>query len=56
LTAARLKATYHISLADAIVASFAIRQKAVILHKDPEFEALASQVSLEGLPYKGDKS
>jgi predicted nucleic acid-binding protein len=56
LTAARLKATYHISLADAIVASFAIRQKAVILHRDPEFEALAGQVSLEGLPYKGDKS
>jgi ribonuclease VapC len=56
LTAARLKATFHISLADAIIASFAIQQKATMLHKDPEFEALADQVSLEALPYKGSKS
>jgi predicted nucleic acid-binding protein len=52
LTAARLKATYHLSLADAIIAAFAVQQNAVLLHKDPEFEALAGQVLLEALPYK----
>lgn len=52
LTAARLKATQRISLADAIIAAQAIRQNAVLLHKDPEFEVLAAQMSLEALPYK----
>ncbi len=52
LTAARLKAAYHLSLADTIIAAFAIQEKAVLLHKDPEFEALTGQVSLEALPYK----
>ena len=53
LTAARLKAAHHLSLADAIIAAFAIQQGAILLHKDPEFEALTGQVSLEALPYKG---
>jgi predicted nucleic acid-binding protein len=53
LTAARLKAAYRLSLADAIIAAFAIQQDAILLHKDPEFEALADQVTLEALPYKG---
>jgi predicted nucleic acid-binding protein len=53
LTAARLKATHHLSLADAIIAAFAIQQNAILLHKHPEFEALSDQVSLEALPYKG---
>ena len=52
LTAARLKATQRISLADAIIAALAIRQNAILLHKDPELEVLAEQVSLEALPYK----
>ena len=52
LTAARLKATQRISLADAIIAALAIRQNAILLHKDPEFEVLAEQVRLEALPYK----
>ncbi|MDP2725112.1 MAG: PIN domain-containing protein, partial [Syntrophales bacterium] len=41
LIAARLKAEHHVSLADAIVAAYAIQHKAVLIHKDPEFEALA---------------
>jgi predicted nucleic acid-binding protein len=53
LTAARLKALHRLSLADAIIAAFAIQQDAILLHKDPEFEALADQVRLEALPYKG---
>ena len=44
---------HHLSLADAIIAAFAIQQGAILLHKDPEFEALTGQVSLEALPYKG---
>lgn len=52
LTAARLKAEYHVSLADAVVAAFAIRNNAVLIHKDPEFEALAALLPMEALPYK----
>ncbi|NJN98163.1 MAG: type II toxin-antitoxin system VapC family toxin [Anaerolineales bacterium] len=52
LTAARLKANYRLSLADTIIAACAIQQKATLLHKDPQFEALAGQVGLEALPYK----
>jgi predicted nucleic acid-binding protein len=52
LTAARLKANYRLSLADTIIAAYAIQQKAIILHKDPQFEALTGQVGLEALSYK----
>jgi predicted nucleic acid-binding protein len=52
LTAARFKATHHLSLADAIIAAFAQRQGAILIHKDPEFEALSSEVPQEALPYK----
>ena len=52
LTAARLKAVHRMSLADAIIAAFAIQQNGILLHKDPEFEAIGSQVALEALPYK----
>jgi predicted nucleic acid-binding protein len=52
LTASRFKASYRISLADSIIAAFAFRQQAVLVHKDPEYEALADVVELEALPYK----
>jgi predicted nucleic acid-binding protein len=52
LTAARLKAEHHVSLADAVVAAFAIRNNAVLIHKDPEFEALVGLLPMEALPYK----
>ena len=52
LTAARLKATYRLSLADTIIAACAIRERAILLHKDPQYDALAGQVQLEALPYK----
>jgi predicted nucleic acid-binding protein len=52
LQAARLKAVHHVSLADSIIAAFAIQKDAILLHKDPEFEPLASQAVLEALPYK----
>ena len=52
LTAARWKARYRVSFADAIIAAYAFRQEATLLHKDPEFEALPPQVLRESLPYK----
>jgi predicted nucleic acid-binding protein len=52
LTAARLKASHPISLADAVIAAYAIRHDAILMHKDPEFEALSGSLPLEPLPYK----
>jgi predicted nucleic acid-binding protein len=56
LIAARLKANHRVSFADAIVAATAIHQKAIILHKDPEYESLQEQVQMEALPYKQKES
>lgn len=52
LTAAQFKARHRISLADALIASYAHQRQATLLHKDPEYEALADQIGLESLPYK----
>lgn len=51
LAAARFKARHHISLADTLIAAFALRQEAILVHKDPEFEALATSIQQEALPY-----
>jgi ribonuclease VapC len=50
LTAGRLKASYPISLAAAIIAALALRRGAVLVHKDPEYEALKDLLRLEALP------
>lgn len=52
LTAARFKAQFHISLADAVIAAFAVTQDTILVHKDPELEALNAMVPQEVLPYK----
>ncbi len=52
LTAARYKASERLSMADAIISAYAPRLGAVLVHKDPELEALAGHVQLELLPYK----
>ena len=52
LIAARFKASYRVSFADAIIAAYAAYYHAVLLHKDPQFEALTSEIDLETLPYK----
>jgi predicted nucleic acid-binding protein len=52
LTAARIQAKYRLSLADAMIAAFAIQVKATLVHKDPEFESFADFLLLEALPYK----
>ena len=55
LTASRIKAWHRLSFADAIIAAIAVQQQAILLHKDPEYEAVVGQVSLEALPYKGEE-
>jgi predicted nucleic acid-binding protein len=52
LTAAAFKARHRLSLADSVIAAFVRSRGAVLLHKDPEFEALYEQIELEALPYK----
>lgn len=52
LTAARFKAMHRVSLADALIAAFAQQKDSVLVHKDPEYEALSDQITLEPLPYK----
>lgn len=52
LTAARLKAENHISLADSMIAAIAIQNNAVLVHKDPEYEGLIGELEIETLPYK----
>lgn len=49
-TAARLKATQRLSLADAWIAAAAELKAATLVHKDPEFAALS--LSQQVLPYK----
>ena len=56
VAAGRLKAAHRISLADAIIAGFALIADAVLMHKDPEYQAIASQVRQERLPYKAPPS
>ena len=55
LTAAHFKAKNKISLADALIAAYARSSGAILLHKDPELEALSEHLGLEALPYKGSK-
>lgn len=50
--AAELKALYRISAADSWIIATAITHNAILVHKDPEFEALADRVALQALPYK----
>lgn len=53
LVAGRIKAFRRLSFADAVIAGVAKLLNATLVHKDPEFEVLAGEVSLLALPYKG---
>ncbi len=53
--AAKLKAAHKVSFADAFVAATAQRLNATLVHKDPEFDALAGVIKLQGLPPKVGK-
>jgi predicted nucleic acid-binding protein len=52
LLGGRIKAFHRLSFADAIIAAVARLHEAVLVHKDPEFETLADEISLLNLPYK----
>ena len=51
LKGGEFKATYRMSLADAIIGACAFIHNATLVHKDPEFEALI-MVNQMKLPYK----
>jgi len=51
-TAGELKAAHRISFADAWIAALASNKNATLVHKDPEFECLESQMTVLKLPYK----
>ena len=55
LFAGRLKAFHRLSFADALIAGTAKLDGSVLVHKDPEFEAVAEEIPLLGLPYKRRK-
>lgn len=52
LSAAELKATHDISLADAWIAATARKLSAILVHRDPEFEPLKRNIESLILPYK----
>lgn len=49
LASARLKTAHRLSLGDAMIAAFALRCGATLVHKDPDFERLAHVLPLEAL-------
>ncbi len=52
LQAGKLKASYRVSVADALIAAVAKLHPATLIHKDPEMEALGSEIRLLSLPFK----
>jgi predicted nucleic acid-binding protein len=56
LQAGRLKADYRLSFADAIIAATAKLVGATLVHKDPEFLALAPELAQRELPFKPQRS
>ena len=52
ISAGSLKGAFRLSAIDAWIAALAIRKRATLVHKDPEFEALKDYVDLLALPYK----
>ncbi len=52
LAAARIKASYPLSVADSWIAAIAKQENAILVHKDPEMETLGDSVRMEILPYK----
>jgi len=52
MEAAKFKVQYTLSVADAWIAATAFYSQSILVHKDPEFDPLSSQLSLLPLPYK----
>ncbi len=54
LLAAQLKTEYRLSVADCWIAALAVERKAVLVHKDPEFEQVEAKLQVLKLPYKSN--
>jgi len=52
INAGKLKARNSISLADAYIAALCQIHNGILVHKDPEYEKLASEIKEYRLPYK----
>ncbi|MBM3710459.1 MAG: type II toxin-antitoxin system VapC family toxin [Actinobacteria bacterium] len=52
IQAGRLKSSYPISFADALIAAYAYLEKASLVHKDPEYLTLENEINLITLPLK----
>lgn len=52
VTAARIKASHSLSVADAWIAATARTTRSTLVHKDPEFKALGPEVAVLALPFK----
>lgn len=52
ILAGELKASHHLSVADAWIAALAREQNATLVHKDPEFEQVEATIKVLKLPYK----
>jgi uncharacterized protein len=53
IIAAGLKAKHSMSVADAWIAALALERKAILIHKDPEFDQTEDEFEVLRLPYKG---
>jgi len=52
ILAGNFKVKYHLSTADAWIAALAKQQNAILVHKDPEYEQVESEIKVLKLPYK----
>ena len=52
LKAGDLKAKYKISFADSLIIATAVMESAILVHKDPEMEAIENELEVLKLPYK----
>lgn len=52
ISTGELKARHAMSFADCCIAGLAKQKKAILMHKDPEFEQLKGTIALHPLPYK----
>ena len=52
ISAGMFKGTFAISAVDAWIAALALRERATLVHKDPEFEALKDHIDQITLQYK----
>ncbi len=52
IQAGRLKASYPISFADALIAAYVYLENASLVHKDPEYLTLEKEIDLITLPLK----